>query len=514
MIKIKKKKIVIAVIIVLFVFFVLSKTVFKNEQVGYTKEEVKAGTIVQEVSETGAVKKGEEISLSFQAGGKIEKTYVAAGQEVKAGSILAKLDSVQLSIKHTEAQASLDVAKAQLQVAQTSVANYQNTLSAENQNLTDVSATAQENLDNAYEDALNELDSAYLKIYNALDTVKIVQTNYFNGGDQEGVAVSNNKIIIENSLNALRSVISSAKASSVKTVTDSALSVAKKSLEDTFSALTIIRQTCDVSFYGDMVSSAYKTSLDTHRTNINITLSSVIGSQQTISSVKIANEANINTAKNRVTAAEGNLKKSQDDISLYQAQLKQTEASLNLLQRQINDASIFAPADGQVTDVLKKTGEIAQASEAVVSFISSGPFQIEADIYEEDVVKVKVGDPVAIKLPAFSYQNFSGKVLSISPAEKLLDGVVYYEVKIDFPEAPQETRVGMTADIIIKTAQKDNALIVSESAITKRDNKNFVQVVKDEIQEEREVQVGIKGSEGQVEITSGLQAGEFVAITQ
>jgi RND family efflux transporter MFP subunit len=510
----KKKKIIFIIIAIVLVIFILGKTVFKGEKVGYAKEEVKTGTIVQEVSETGTVKKGEEISLSFQNGGKIEKIYVSAGDEVKSGAILAKSDAGQLNIKYAEAQASLDVAKAQLQVVQTLTANYQNTLSAENQNLADVNATVQENLNNAYEDAQNDLDDAYLKIYNALDTVKTIETIYFYKGDQEGAAVASNRSIIENSMNSLKLAINLAKTSSKDVDIDSAISAAKKSLEDTSSALTIIRQTCDVSSYKDTVSSVYKTSLDTHRTSINTALVNIASSQQTISSMKITNETNINTAKNRVTAAQGNLKKSQDDISLYQAQLKQSEANINLLQKQISDASIFAPSDGQITDVFKKPGETAQASEAVVSFISNGPFQIETDIYEEDIVKVKVGDQVQIKLAAFPDRIFSGKVIWISPAEKLVDGVVYYEIKIDFPEAPQETRVGMTADIVIKTAQKENVLIVSESAVTKKDNKNFVQVVKNEKQEEREVQVGIKGSEGQIEIVSGLQAGDFVAIAQ
>jgi HlyD family secretion protein len=508
----KKRKITIAVVVTVFLFLVLGQTVFKKPKVNYIEEEVKSGTIVQEVSETGIIKKGEEISLSFQSGGKIDKIYVKDGQEVKAGDILAKLDSAQLAIRQTEAQAALDVAQAQLQVAQTSFSNYQNSLAAENQNLADVTATAEKTLSNTYENAQNVLDDAYLKIYNAFDTVNGVQLDYFYRADQESLTVKNNKNAMNQAINNLKSAIALAKASLKNTDIDGAITLAKNSLGDTSSALAIIRQTCETSYYRDTVSATYKTSLDTHRTYINAALSSVANIQQTISLIKISNETNANTAKNRVVAAQGSLKKSQDDISLYQAQLKQVQANLTLLQRQVGDTSIFAPADGQIANVFKKGSEIAQVSEPVVSFISNGPFQIETDIYEEDVVKVKTGDSVEIKLTAFPGQIFSGKVIWISPAEKLIDGVVYYEVKIDFPEAPQEIRVGMTADIVIKTAQKDNALMISGSAINKKDNKNFVQIVKNGQQEEREVQVGIKGSEGQVEIISGLQAGEFVAV--
>ncbi len=163
--------------------------------------------------------------------------------------------------------------------------------------------------------------------------------------------------------------------------------------------------------------------------------------------------------------------------------------------------------------VNKKAGETVQPSEPVISFISAGPFQVAVDIYEEDIVKVKVGDPVDIRVTAIPDQTFSGKVIFINPAEKLIDGVVYYEVKID-PALTDESGVkpGMTADITIKTAQADNVLIAPESAVTTADNKNFVQVIIDEKQQEREVQVGLKGSDGQVEIVSGLQEGEEIAV--
>ncbi|MFH1401442.1 MAG: efflux RND transporter periplasmic adaptor subunit, partial [Parcubacteria group bacterium] len=221
---------------------------------------------------------------------------------------------------------------------------------------------------------------------------------------------------------------------------------------------------------------------------------------------------NVNTAKKNVLTAEGNLKKSQDDIVLYQAQVRQSEAQANLLSQKISDASLRAPADGQITKVNKKAGEIVQPSEPVISFISAGPLQVTADIYEEDIVKIKVGNQVDIKATAFSGQIFSGKVIFVNPAEKLIDGVVYYEIKVDFQEAPEEIRPGMTADIVIKTAQKDNVLVIPGSAITKKDNKNFVQVIKNEKQQEREVQIGLKDSENMVEIISGLQEGEEIAI--
>ena len=78
--------------------------------------------------------------------------------------------------------------------------------------------------------------------------------------------------------------------------------------------------------------------------------------------------------------------------------------------------------------------------------------------------------------------------------------------------APSELKPGMTADITIKTAAKENVLTVPKSAIEKKDGKIFIQILKDEKAEERQIQIGLEGSDDLVEVISGVQAGEEVIL--
>ncbi|MDD5145757.1 MAG: efflux RND transporter periplasmic adaptor subunit [Candidatus Pacebacteria bacterium] len=508
------KKIIIVIFVIILAILAIYQFFLKKEKTDFSIEKVKLGTIVQEVSESGTVKAGEEINLGFKTAGRIEKIYVKVGDNVNSGNILAKIETSQISIQKSEAEASLNVAKAQLKSTQTSAANYEISLRTAEQNLEDVTAAAKESLNNSYEDALNYLDDSYLKIYNAFDSVKTIQQLYFSGGDQESIKVKDAKLKIEAAFNLAKSSLDAAKQDFGAENINNALSVSKESLEDASLAMAVIRQICDTSLYRDAVSSANKTVLDTHRANINTALTNLVNAQQAISNAEITYNTNTNSAKNQVLTAEGNLAKAKDDINLYEAQVKQSEENLNLLESQINDASIFAPSNGEIKNIDKEAGEIAQSSEPVISFISSGPFEIETNIYEEDIVKVRIGNPVDIKLTAFPDQIFSGKVISIDPAEKLIDGVVYYKVLINFENPPEGVRLGMTADITIKTAQKENVLIISQDAIEERDGKTFVQVVNGKNKIEREVQIGLRGSLGMVEVLSGLAEGEEVSIKQ
>jgi len=512
----KKIKILIFIVLVTILIFGIYQGLFKKRKAPFIIEKVISGNILQWVSATGTVKIGEEINLSFKNTGRIEKIYVKVGNEVDSTTALAKLDTNQLSIQFQEAKASLEVAQANLdkllagpsleeiKVSETEVKNAQISLTI-----------AQENLKNSYEDALITLDDSYLKLYNSLNTVDLIQRTYFNTTDQESIKVKETKGNIESTMSRAKSYLDIAKNDSKNENIDIALSEMKKSLDTTSKALTTVRESCETPVYQNKVSSTDKTSLDTQRTNINTALTNITNSQQTISSMKLSVEA----TEGQLQKAKDNLalvvaKPRQEDIDLYQAQIKQAQAQIQLLENQIEDTILKSPIEGKITKINKRIGEIVQPvlAESVISILPVSPFQIKVDIYEEDIVKINVGNPADITLTAFPNEILKGKVISIDPAEKLIEGIVYYEVTIDFEEAREGIKPGMTADLVIKTFTKENVLIIPERAIQKKDGKNIVSILRGKKIEQREIEIGLKGSNDMVEIISGLKEEEVVVI--
>jgi len=530
------KKPTLVVIIVFILAFAIYGGFFRKEKPIFTLIQVSRGTISQEIFETGQVKKGEEINLSFKSGGTMEKIYVEVGEEIKEGKVLAKLERVQLEIQLQEAEAALALSQAQLnkllagagqeeiQVAQTTVDNAKISLEAAQQNLKDVENTAEENLNQAYQDSLNVLDDSYLKIYNAFNVVDLIQRTYFAGNDQEGIKVRENKDKIETVMVRAKSYLDTAKSDSKNENVDTALSEMETALSNTSLALNIIRETCEIPSCRNLVSSTDKTSLDTQRTYINTAQTNITNSQQTISSTKITNESNINTAQSEVSTAEGAIAAAKDnlslltappkkaDLDLYQAQVDQAKSKVQLLEKQIEDTILRSPVRGQITKIEKRVGEIAQSQNTIITLLPADPFKIEVDIYEEDVVKVNINNPVDISLIAFPEQIFKGKVISIDPAEKLIESVVYYKAVINFEETPDNLKPGMTADVVIKTATKENVLIIPEEAIQKKDNKTIVEVFEDEVIKSKKIEVGLEGSNDMVEVLSGLEQGEEIIL--
>ena len=533
-----RKGVILIVVIIFLAVAGIYFSFFKKEKPAFTLTEVIRGEISQEVSETGQVKKGEEINLSFKNAGRIEKIYVEVGEEVKRGDILAKEDTVQLRIQLEDAEAAQSLASAKLnkllagaspeeiQIQKTAVENARISLESAQQNLKDVQTLAAENLKAVYEDAQNSLDDAYSEADNAFFTADLIQNNYFNENDQEGIRVRENRDKIEESLSEIKSSLEEAKADPKQKNIDLTLSKTKTALDKILSSLRFIREVCESQVYRNIVSSTDKTSLDNQKNYLAGALTSVTDSEQAISLTKLTNDSNINTAKAQISTAEGALKAaenqlalllappSKEDIDLHQAQVEQSEAQVKLLENQIKEAALYSPVEGQIARINKRIGEMAQPllQDTVIVLLPASPFEIEADIYEEDVVKINIDNPVDISLVALPEKIFKGKVISINPAQELIEGVVYYKVIIGFEEIPEGIKPGMTADITIKTASRENVLIVPEAAIQKKDGKSIVQVLKNGVIEEKEVKIGLEGSNDMTEVVSGLEEGEKVIL--
>lgn len=530
-----KKKIIIIIAVLVIATIAVFYFIFSgNGKDQYKTAEVSFGTVLKEISETGAVKISEKINIGFKYSGRIEKIEVKVGDKVLTGQKLAELDANDLYIELSEAQAGLEVAKAdyqkllagsseeEIKVAEADVYNAQIALNNAEQSLKDVQEDAQEDLGQAYENALNTLDNAYLKAYNAQNVAEDIRRSYFSGSDQDSIVVKDNEAIIESSLSQINLAVNSAKNGSDEDV-ESALLNTKSKLASLKEALEAIREVTETIKYRDTVSSADKTSLDNQKSYIIDVRDDVISDSQTISTAKITNRTNINSAQASVDSAKAALQKAenqldlkkvgptQENINLYLAKVSQAEAKTQLLNNKIAESVLKAPLEGQIIEINKRKGETIQSADYVFSFLPAGDFQIEADIYEEDIVYIKEGNFVKINLPAFPEENLTGKVISIDPAEKLIDGVVYYEINIVFEETKEGIKPGMTADIVIQTDKKENVLTIPEEAVRSKDGIKIVQVLHGNQIETREIQTGLEG-DNNVEIISGLSEGEQVVI--
>jgi len=529
------KKTIILLILLIVVSSVLYNYFLKEKESPFSFSIAEVGDLAQEVSVIGQVRKGEKINLSFKETGEVEEIYVKAGDVVEEGQKLVKLKITQLYFQLEEARSSLVLAEAEfnkliagsteeeVKVAQTKVDNALIACQNAEQNLADVKQVAEDDLLSAYEDALNTLESAYLESYNAFNRADSIQLNYFTGNDTQSTDVKEARNIIEVEKDKIKTALDSAKASEKNEDIDTALEEIKDSLDEIYDNLSIIRIVCDDPSYRNDVPSTEKTNLDNNKSNINSALADVTNDQQTISSTRLSNQSSINTAEATLLTAEGELEATEDnlalvladprseDIDLKRAQVNKARASVAILESKISDSVLKSPVAGQISKIEKEIGEQVSLGELVVALLPQEPFQIKVDIPESDIGKVNIGDMSEVVLDAFPEEEFKGKVIYIDPAETVISGVVYYETKVSLEMEDNRIKPGMTANVVIITDFKENVLTVPARAVIEKEGRKIVRrMTNDEEYEEVSVETGLRGTDGKIEIISGLKEGDKV----
>lgn len=282
----------------------------------------------------------------------------------------------------------------------------------------------------------------------------------------------------------------------------------------------------------------YETSLSSANDNLGqakVNLENArLAARNALSSVRLSGDQQIAAAQARLDNANKSLAVAQaqyentvaparsQDIAVAQAQVKQAEASLEGINRQIADSLLTAPVDGVVNQVNYEAGEqFGLGGRAVVSLLVDNSFNIEVDISESNISKIKAGDEVEITLDAFPADlTLPGRVSFIEPAQTVIQDVVYYKVEIDFENLESirldlatrnlSIKSGMTANVVIMTEKIDKAIKVPARAVIEKDDQKIVRVLRAGEMVEIPVKVGLQGDEGLLEIKEGLTVGEEV----
>jgi len=108
---------------------------------------------------------------------------------------------------------------------------------------------------------------------------------------------------------------------------------------------------------------------------------------------------------------------------------------------------------------------------------------------------------------------FDAEVVDIAKSSTVIQDVVSYVVKLHLNNTDARLKDGMTANIDIETAKRENVLTVPFRALTKEGGKTYAQVKQaNGTFVKTEVTTGLEGDDGTIEIKSGLKEGNEVTI--
>ncbi len=515
---IKKHKI-ITIIIIAAILVAAKSLLFQDEAQGYVQETAEKRDIVTYNSFVGNVAPASDIELTAQTTEEVAEVLVKKGDKVKAGDVIAKLDTTTIDYNIKLQEANLKTTKKSnkynISDAKRGYENYKDTID-QGLNASLESARSQmESAEKALNDAKEKYDEAkktvedgsheniqslYLqreqayRAYNsARDTASDAYSYYREARDAYLTAQSKadaataageaNATSLQATASQLKSAMQSAETQ--MNSADRSVTSAKGSYDDACTAYNNAKKSI-LNNLEDAIESA-QTSYDTAAKNFEITKLQV---NQQLESYEAAYDKT----------------KALSDVSAAEIQLAQLKASRE-------DYIIKAPASGTVTSLPLKKGETITMGMPMAEISDLDGMQVEIKVDEYTVKNVKISDPVKIYIDALE-KEYEGTLVEVDKTATVEGGVSYFNAKVSFTP-DEEVKSGMSVEVKVTRVNEPDAVSVTQNSLQYRDDNTAYVYVKDESGKLTEKSLTLGASDGvYVQVTEGLSAGDVIFYPQ
>lgn len=498
-----------ATIVVVVLFFVFTGNGGGSQ---YDLLRVERGTLYEEVNVTGKTKAVESADLSFERIGKVASIIRNVGDKVYTGEVLVRLDATSEILDLNQAEASLESDQATL--GELLRGSRPEDLAIEESKV----LSAENSVKDSRRNLLDKIKDAYTK---SDDAVRNYADQFFSNprSSSPDLDITVSDYQLETDINTLRVDVERALVSwqdaspflnldsdlfSASLYARNNLNLAASFLDKLSLAVNSLTSTQSLTL---TTINTYKSSISTARTAVNTAITNLSTAEE-----------GLNNAIDSLDLAEKNLAlikagTASEKIEAQKAKVRAGEAKVRALRYQIGLANLYSPINGILAKQDARIGEIVSVGKVIAEVISDGGFEIEAFVPEVDIGNMVVGNVSFVTLDAFPSEEFEARVSYIEPAETVIDGVPTYKIKLAFDSSDERIKPGMTANLVIRTAERRDTLYLSFRAVYGRNGERYVKLLqKDGSMIEMPVQVGIRGSDGEVEILSGLEEGTEVVI--
>lgn len=552
----KKITIALAVVSIIgtaFVSFWVYDRYFKRPPVVPVTYTLQRGDIHEQLHIRGDIAAEREYDLAFESFGTVAHVYVDEGDLVKAGAILMRLDTTDLSLELERLYARRLETSAADENAQAQYAKATAVLDAEHAKLAELRAgTSPEKI----EAQRARVDAANVTLLNAeISTEDAVRAAYTVADDAvrqtADLMMSNprtstpellfilpddglrNSIQIQRQTmetilrnwKALNSLPLAVTTSAYAIQAQSDLNAVKSLLDDLALALNAAIESADASLT-DITT--WRSAVSAARTTVDVTITSITQLEESreaaAAALTIAEQdlrvLEAGTTHEAIATQEAIVRQAEAGIAAAQAGLSQArattavaDAEIAIAQEEISRASIYAPGAAKVTKLWLKEHEQYQQSLQGMPAISLATIgvKVQSDVSEIDIPKLQehAGMPMEIVFDAFPERVYTGEIVSIEPKEILKEGDTYYRVNFGLDTPTEDLRRGMSGDLTLTLSEKADILKVPEYMVTERDGTFFVNILENGTTSETAIQTGVSDGD-YLEVVSGITDGQII----
>lgn len=197
-----------------------------------------------------------------------------------------------------------------------------------------------------------------------------------------------------------------------------------------------------------------------------------------------------------------------EQLAAYRADYKAAVAQLAIVADSLAKSRVVAPVSGVIQQRHISVGDFVNRGEALFEITQPEHLQAWLPFPETVALKVRVGQPAKIYSPLTPGEFAPGKITQLQPSVGLGSRAVFAIVDLENP-GKLRPRATLSGKVLIETRQK--AVMIPIISVVRRPAGELVYIIKGDKAEARLVEKG-HHQDGLVEITSGLQGTEIVAV--
>jgi multidrug efflux pump subunit AcrA (membrane-fusion protein) len=192
-------------------------------------------------------------------------------------------------------------------------------------------------------------------------------------------------------------------------------------------------------------------------------------------------------------------------------QLNQAEASYNSVKKQVDDLTVTAEVDGEVSEIFVEENESLAMGTQIMEIVDYDNLKITIKVDEYDIGALEVGKEVKVSINTLE-KDVTGIVSKISNQAQTINEVSFFTADIDL-QKDDDLRVGLSVEVSVLNKNAPDATTISMKALQfDNENKPFVYIRDmDNKVVPKPVTVGINDG-NVVEIIDGIKSGEVILV--
>ena len=213
-------------------------------------------------------------------------------------------------------------------------------------------------------------------------------------------------------------------------------------------------------------------------------------------------------AVSAIRTAQSQVGTAQSAVGTAQAAADAARTQVASAQKAIQDATIYAPISGYISERVADVGEFATTNAKIATIVRTSVLRLRIDVPEQSIGQIAGGQGISLQTSAYPDRNFSGTVTRISPSINATSRVLVVEAEVE--NTGGLLKPGQFATVRITQPEPARAVMVPASAVKAEGDTNKIFLVRDGRVEERLVQVGLLEND-QIEIKNGVAENDVVA---